>query len=111
MALELRHRLAALTVAVVCGLGAAPAHSAGADVTGIWKGTMETQMGAVATTITIEAAAPLAGTVKVAEYEGKVENGKLDGDKISFKINVAPGRITCEGTVSGDEMNLNVTRC
>jgi hypothetical protein len=63
----------------------------------------------VATTVTIEGAAPLVGKVKIAEYEGKIEKGKLDGDKISFEINIAPGTITYEGTVSGDEMNLNVT--
>jgi hypothetical protein len=62
----------------------------------------------VATAITIEAAAPLAGNVKIAEYEGRIENGKLDGDKISFEIRIAPGTITYAGTVSGDEMNLNV---
>ena len=107
MAFELRRPLAVLALALLCGL-AALARAANADVAGVWKGTMDTQMGPVATTITIETAAPLAGRVTVAEYEGKIENGRLDTDKISFEINIERGKITYEGTVSGDEMNLNV---
>jgi hypothetical protein len=108
MALGLRRRLPALAVAVFCSLGALAAHAADAGVAGVWKGTMDTQLGPVATAITIEAAAPLAGNDKIAEYEGRNENGKLDGDKSSFEIRIAPGTITYAGTVSRDEMNLNV---
>ena len=51
----------------------------------------------------------LAGSVKVAEYEGKMEKGKLDGDKISFEVTIERGTISYEGTVAGDEMKLDVT--
>jgi hypothetical protein len=80
-----------------------------ADVAGTWKGSMETQSGTMDTTITIRPGAALAGNVKAGEYEGAIENGKVDGDKISFEININPGKVTYRGTVAGDEMKLNVT--
>jgi hypothetical protein len=36
------------------------AHAAAADLAGVWKGTMETQIGPAETTITIEAGSALA---------------------------------------------------
>jgi hypothetical protein len=80
-----------------------------ADVAGTWKGTMETQMGSVETIITIQAGEALAGNVKMANFEGKIEKAKLEGDKISFEVNIEPGTVSFAGTVSGDEMKLNVT--
>jgi len=108
MALRYGTRAAALAV-VLWGAVAAPGYAAGANVVGVWKGSMETQMGAVENTITIDAATPLAGTVKVGDYQGKLEKGKVDGEKISFLITIDPGTITYEGTVTGDEMKLTVT--
>jgi len=80
-----------------------------ADLAGTWKGTMETQMGPVETIITLQAGEALAGTVKMADFEGKIEKAKLEGDKISFEINIQYGTVSFAGTVSGDEMKLNVT--
>ena len=60
-------------------------------------------------TITIQAGAALAGNVKMAEFEGKMEKAKLEGNKISFEINIQYGTVSFDGTVSGDEMKLNVT--
>jgi hypothetical protein len=79
------------------------------DVKGVWKGTMETQMGTVETIITIDAVSPLAGRVQLAEYTGAIERGVLDGQKIAFQTTIQPGTITFEGTVAGDQMNLDVT--
>ena len=87
-----------------------PPIGAKADVAGTWKGTMETQTGPTETTITIQAGAPLAGNVKFDNgFEGKIEKAKLEGDKISFEINIQYGTVSFAGTVSGDEMKLNVT--
>jgi len=108
MALRYGTRAAALAV-VLWGAVAAPGYAADVNVVGVWKGSMETQMGAVENTITIDAATPLAGTVKVGDYQGKLEKGKVDGEKISFLITIDPGTITYEGTVTGDEMKLTVT--
>ena len=80
-----------------------------ADLSGTWKGSMETQIGPTDVTITIRPGATLAGKVKAGEYEGAIEKPVVNGDKISFEINIDPGTVTYEGTVDGDEMKLNVT--
>jgi hypothetical protein len=80
-----------------------------ADLAGTWKGSMETQMGETAVTITIQPGAALAGTVQAGEYDGPIENSKVSGDKISFETNFGPGKVTFDGTVAGDELKLNVT--
>jgi hypothetical protein len=80
-----------------------------ADLTGTWKGSMETQMGNTQVIITIQPGPGLAGKVKVGDYDGALEKGKLAGDKISFETNVEPGKLTFEGTVAADQMELNVT--
>jgi hypothetical protein len=80
-----------------------------ADVSGTWKGTMETQMGATEITITIKSNTPLTGTLSAGEYQGTIENGKLADDKISFDSSIGPGKIALEGTVAGGQMTLNVT--
>jgi hypothetical protein len=40
------------------------AHAAAADLAGVWKGTMETQIGPAETTITIDPGAALAGKLR-----------------------------------------------
>ena len=85
------------------------AHAAAADLAGVWKGTMETQIGPTETTITIEPGAALAGKVQVGTYEGRIEKGKVEGDTISFEVSIEPGTIAYAGTVKGDEMTLAVT--
>jgi hypothetical protein len=71
---------------------------------------METQqMGAIETTIMIQSATPLAGTIKTDHFDAKIENAKLDGDKVSFEINIEQGKVSYEGTIAGDELKLNVT--
>jgi hypothetical protein len=42
-------------------------------------------------------------------FEAKIEKGGMDGDKISFLINMGFERLTQEGTVAGDALKLNVT--
>ena len=80
-----------------------------ADAAGTWKGSMETQMGATNVTITIQPGATVAGKVQIAEYNATIEKGKLEGDKISFEIRIDAGTVAYEGTISGDEMKLDVT--
>jgi hypothetical protein len=81
------------------------------DIAGTWKGTAETPMGPMENTITIQAGAPFTGNVKVGgdfPFEAQIEKAKLEDNKISFEINMQYGRISYDGTVSGDEMQLNV---
>ncbi len=80
-----------------------------AEIAGTWKGTMETPMGAMETTITFESGSGVTGAVKTDFFESKIENGKLDGDKISFEVNMEFGKLAYEGTVAGDEMKLSLT--
>ena len=108
MAFENRFRVAIAAV-VLCGTLGVAARAADVNVVGTWKGSMETQMGSVDNTITIESARPLAGTLQVGEYAGKLEKATLEGDKIAFQLTIDRGTITYEGTVSGDEMKLDVT--
>ena len=81
-----------------------------ADVDGIWKGTMETPMGAMENTITLQANGDqLTGAVKTDMFESKIEKGVLKGDKVSFVINMDFGTLTYEGALAGDEIKFNVT--
>ena len=81
-----------------------------ADIAGTWKGTMETPMGPMENTLVLAAdGASLTGSVKTDFFEAKVEKGKLDGDKVSFEINIDFGKLVYEGTVAGDDLKLNVT--
>jgi hypothetical protein len=110
MTLRLRHVVAGLTVALCCSLPALAQVTPG-DVVGTWKGTAETPMGPMENTITIKAGAPFAGNVKIGgdfPFEAQIEKAKLEGDEISFEITMQYGKISYDGTVSGDEMQLNV---
>ena len=102
-------RYGVMAAMVLACYGVSLAQVAAPDAKGVWKGTMETQMGAVETTITIDSVSPLAGTVHLADYAARIEKGVLDGQKIAFAITIEPGTITFEGAVAGDEMRLNVT--
>jgi hypothetical protein len=82
---------------------------AAADLAGTWKGSMQTQIGETPVTFTIQPGSGLAGKVKVGDYDGAIEKGKLAGDKISFETTVEPGKLTFEGTGAADQMDLNVT--
>lgn len=79
-----------------------------ADLTGTWKGSMETQMGATEVVLTFQAGGS-SGKIQAGEYEGSIENVKVAGDKVSFAANIGPGTVAFEGTVAGDEMKLDVT--
>ena len=81
-----------------------------ADIAGTWKGSMETPMGSMQSTIVLQAdGATLTGSVKTDMFEAKIANGKLDGNKVSFEINIDFGKLAYEGTLDGDDLNLNVT--
>src|SRR4051812_4839820 len=80
-----------------------------ADLAGTWKGSIETQMGNTEVLITVQPGTALAGKVQAGGYQGRIENAKVAGDKLSFEINIDPGKVSYEGVVAGDEMKLNVT--
>jgi len=80
-----------------------------ANLAGTWKGSMNTQGGEVAVTITIQPGATLTGKVQAGEYEAPIENAEVSGDKISFEMKIGPGTVRYEGTVAGDEIRFDVT--
>ena len=94
--------IAALAATLAFGLNAA-------DVAGVWKGSVETQMGTMGITLTLQAGSGVAGDLASDMVEGKIVNGKLDGDKISFQVESGYGTLAFEGTVAGDEMKLTMT--
>jgi hypothetical protein len=81
-----------------------------ADVTGAWKGTLETPMGAMELTLNAKAeGAALTGTLSFMGNDLKLEKGKIDSDKVSFEVNPEFGTMAYSGTVSGDEMKLTLS--
>jgi len=94
--------IAALAAILVFSLNAA-------EVAGVWKGSVETQMGTMGITLTFQAGSGVAGDLKSDMVEGKIANGKLDGDKVSFQVESSYGMLGFEGTVAGDEMKLTMT--
>ncbi len=81
-----------------------------ADFGGVWKGSMNTQAGAMEMTLALQPGAALAGVVQSSEFgEAPIKDAKVDGDKISFQISIAYGTVAFEGSATGDEMNFVVT--
>jgi hypothetical protein len=82
-----------------------------ADVTGSWKASLETPNGSMEFTYVFKAdGTTVTGTVQSQMGEMKIDEGKLDGDKISFSVTPGDfGKISYSGTVKGDEMTLNFT--
>jgi hypothetical protein len=80
-----------------------------ADLAGTWKGSLQTQVGETQVILMIQPGSGLAGKVKLGDYDGAMEKGKVAGDKISFETTIEPGKLTFAGTVVADQMELNVT--
>lgn len=101
-----------ITVAVLSALLtflALPALAAGVD--GTWTATVETPRGSQELTFTFKAeGAKLTGTVTGRRGESAIEDGKIEGDKISFKqtANFQGNSATIKymGTVAGDEIKM-----
>ena len=84
---------------------------AATDVTGTWAGAMNGGQGGINLTFTFKQdGAKLTGTVDAGQGQPvAISDGKVDGDKISFKVVIQGGAtITHEGTINaaGDEIKL-----
>jgi hypothetical protein len=84
-----------------------------ADVTGTWKGDVSTPDGnSFSLTYTFKQdGAKLTGTVLSPQGDTlPLDNGKVDGDKISFSVKVdmngTPAVFSSDGTINGDEITL-----
>ncbi len=85
----------------------------GADVTGIWTATFDTQIGAQTYTFTlVQSGTKLTGKAAnaFAKAETEISEGTVTGDDISFVENLnyegMPLRIVYKGKITGDEIKL-----
>ncbi len=99
-----RHALTAGILSVVFA-----AASFAADINGRWEGTVSGPNGDFQLTFNFKVeGAKLTGTVDGPNGDLPIEDGKAEGDHISFKTHLGDNEINHEGTVSGDTIQLKV---
>lgn len=85
-----------------------------ADISGTWKGTAETPNGTIERTFVFKADGnKLTGTTTSQMMgESKITDGKIDGDNVSFTINVKfqdnDMKLNYNGKVVGNEIKFKV---
>jgi len=85
-----------------------------ADITGTWKGTAETPMGTVERTFVFKVDGSKLTGETTSSMTGKstVDDGKIDGDKISFNVAISVQgydmRLHYTGAVSGKQIKFHV---
>lgn len=85
-----------------------------ADITGTWKGSADTPMGTVERTFTFKVDGDKLTGETSSNMFGKstIENGKVDGDNISFSITINiqgnQAKANYTGKVEGDQIKLKV---
>jgi hypothetical protein len=83
-----------------------------ADIAGTWKGTAEGPQGTIERTFTFKVDGSTLTGETSSEMLGKsvINDGKVDGDNLSFTITANLGgndvKLTYKGKVTGDEMHL-----
>ncbi|HEV2464124.1 MAG TPA: hypothetical protein VGT04_09985 [Acidobacteriaceae bacterium] len=96
--------------AVVCFLfGAKTTFAAATDVTGNWTADMTTPDGNsfALTFVFKQDGTKLTGTVQGPEGDPlAIDNGKVDGDHITFTVSFNGTTFSHDGTVSGDEIKM-----
>jgi|SRR5579871_702371 len=85
-----------------------------ADITGKWKGTAETQFGTVERTFVFKVEGnKLTGETSSNRFgKSAIEDGKIDGDDVSFTITVTfegnEAKANYKGKVSGETIKFTV---
>jgi hypothetical protein len=80
-----------------------------ANVDGRWEGKVSGPNGDLTLTFNFKAeGSKLTGSVETPNGENPITDGKVDGDKISFKTHFQDNTIDHEGTVSEDTIQLKV---
>ncbi|MBK5290560.1 MAG: hypothetical protein JJE04_02565 [Acidobacteriia bacterium] len=84
------------------------------DVTGKWKGTVETPNGSRETVLNLKAeGAKLTGTVSGRAGDTAIQDSKVDGDNVSFSVTRNFGgnevKSLYKGTLSGAEIKFDVS--
>ena len=82
-----------------------------ADISGKWKAEFTTADGTQrVNTFTFKVdGAKLTGTVAGAQDETPIQNGKINGDEVSFTAERPFGMFTYSGKASGSEIKFKVT--
>ncbi len=85
-----------------------------ADVSGTWKGSADTPNGKVERTFVFKVDGDKLSGETTSDMFGKsaIENGKVEGDNISFTITVNyqgnEGKVNYKGKVDGDQIKFTV---
>jgi hypothetical protein len=88
---------------------AVPIAAAANAVDGHWQGTISGPNGDFTINFTFKAdGTKLTGTVETPNGEQPISDGKIEGDKLSFKTQFQDNVIEHEGTISGDTIQLKV---
>lgn len=100
-------RLFAFTMVFLLAAGIA----CGADIDGKWEGEMDMMGQTMPISYTFKAEGNvLTGTTPVMDQELKIQDGKIDGNNISFTVVYNFGeemKVEYKGVLSGDELKLN----
>jgi hypothetical protein len=84
--------------------------AAAAEVDGRWQGTVNGPNGDFTLTFNFKAeGTTLTGSVETPNGEQPISDGKVEGNKISFKTHFGDNVIDHQGTVSGDTIQLKVS--
>jgi hypothetical protein len=105
-----RFRSAALAASlIVLAAGAGPrAGAAAPDITGTWKASFDTQIGQQNYTYEFKVSGTsLTGTAKSDMGQSEIQDGKVEGDTVTFVENLTfqdmPIRITYTGQIASDD--------
>jgi hypothetical protein len=80
-----------------------------ADITGNWNGKITTDNGDIPIYYTFKAdGGKLTGTLKVDNNEVPIDEGKITGNDITFKITLGDRVIPHEGKIVGDSVKLKI---
>jgi hypothetical protein len=103
-----------LSLILLCSLFAIS--TLAADLNGTWSGTVQGREGnAQEVTLTLKASGgTLTGTISNAMGDNAIENGKVNGDQISFSVTAHRGdqslKINYTGKADGNQLHLTMAR-
>jgi hypothetical protein len=85
-----------------------------ADINGKWKAVFETPNGQQESIFDLKAdGSTLNGTISGRRGEAKIQDGKIDGNNVTFNVvrnfNGQDFKIDYKGKIEGDELKLTVT--